>query len=189
MLKKEIRKKYKELRNSYSQQEIDILSNDCFKILLDKFPLKDKKIGVFLPISNSKEPNTFLLLNQFDLISSNFYAPISNNATFEMDFYRIESYDYLTKGAFGILEPRNKFIIQPSELDVILIPLLAFNLQGHRVGYGKGFYDRYFNRTNKNIVKIGISLFDSIEIIEDINPLDVPMNFCSTPRQFIDFKK
>lgn len=189
MLKNEIRKKYKELRNSYSQNEIDILSNDCFKILLDNSLLKDKNVGVFLPISNSNEPNTFLLLNQFDLTRSNFYAPISNNESCEMDFFKIESCNNLTKGAYGILEPPITTLIQPSDLDVVLIPLLAFNLQGHRIGYGKGFYDRYFNRTNKEIVKIGISLFDAMEIIEDVNPLDVPMNFCATPRQFIDFKK
>ena len=189
MLKNEIRKKYKELRNSYSQNEIDILSNDCFKILLDNSLLKDKNVGVFLPISNSNEPNTFLLLNQFDLTRSNFYAPISNNESCEMDFFKIESCNNLTKGAYGILEPPITTLIQTSELDVVLIPLLAFNLQGHRIGYGKGFYDRYFNRTNKEIVKIGISLFDAMEIIEDVHPLDVPMNFCATPRQFIDFKK
>ena len=189
MLKKEIRKKYKELRNSYSQQEIDLLSMNCFAVLQENFSLKNKNVGVFLPISNSNEPNTFLLLNQFDLPRSNFYAPISNNESCEMDFFKIESCNNLTKGAYGILEPPIKTLIQPSDLDVVLIPLLAFNLQGHRIGYGKGFYDRYFNRTNKEIVKIGISLFDSMEIIEDINPLDVPMNFCATHRQFIDFKK
>jgi 5-formyltetrahydrofolate cyclo-ligase len=189
MLKNEIRKKYKILRGSYTQKEIDLLSMDCFKVLQEYFSLKNKNVGVFLPISNSNEPNTFLLLNQFDLTGSNFYAPISNNESCEMDFFKIESCDNLTKGAYGILEPPNKTLIQPSDLDVVLLPLLAFNLQGHRIGYGKGFYDRYFNRTNKKIIKIGISLFDAVEIIEDINPLDVPMNFCATPRQFIDFKK
>ena len=189
MLKKEVRKKYKELRNLLSSQEIDTLSLQCIKNLMDNIPLAEKNIGVFLPIKHAKEPNLFLFLNEFNLLQTRIYAPISNQETFEMDFYRVLSKQDLSIGAFGIPEPKNTQIIDPMDLDVILLPLMAFDNSGHRIGYGKGFYDRYLNRTKKELITIGISLFDVIETFDDVDSFDVPMTHCSTPQRFIDFNK
>ena len=189
MLKKELRKKYKDLRNLLSSQEIDKLSLQCFKNLLDNIQLAGKNIGVFLPIEHAKEPNIFLFLNEFNLLQTQIYAPISNQETFEMDFYRILSKQDLSIGAFRIPEPTKTQKIAPIDLDVILLPLLAFDRSGHRIGYGKGFYDRYLNRTKKELIKIGISLFDNFDTFDDVDSFDVPMTYCSTPQRFIDFTK
>ena len=110
---------------------------------------------------NTPEPNIFLFLNEFNLLQTQIYAPISNQETIEMDFYRILSKQDLSIGAFGIPEPAKTQKIDPIDLDVILLPLMAFDRSGHRIGYGKGFYDRYLNRTKKELIKIGISLFDN----------------------------
>lgn len=188
MLKRELRKKYKELRKAFSVQEVDKLSNKCFKILIENFDFKNKNVGLFLPIPYSNEPNIFLLFPNLDLTITKVYAPVSNKETFEMEFYQIDMIQDLKEGMYGIPEPPKKHMIHPEELDIILLPLLAFNQDGQRIGYGKGYYDRFLNKTKKEIIKIGISLFDQIEKFDEIDPNDVPMTFCITPERCINFK-
>ena len=72
-------------------------------------------------------------------------------------------------------------------LDLIFIPLLAYDLEGHRVGYGKGYYDRFLKLTNKSSLKIGLSFFDPINKIQDIDDNDVKLDYCITPTQVHKF--
>ena len=74
------------------------------------------------------------------------------------------------------------------KIDIIFIPLSIFDLSGHRVGYGKGYYDRFLKSLNSNTVKIGLSLFEPVEEIIDINNDDVSMDICVTPNSIYDFK-
>jgi len=64
---------------------------------------------------------------------------------------------------------------------------LAFDIYGFRVGYGKGFYDKYLLDSKENLLKIGISLFDEAEVIDDINQFDIKMNYCITPNKIYEF--
>ena len=88
---------------------------------------------------------------------------------------------------FGIKEPNdgNHFIIE--NLDIIFIPLLAFDIEGHRVGYGKGYYDRFLKLTNNSTLKIGLSFFDPINKILDIDDNDVKLDYCVTPKKVHKF--
>jgi 5-formyltetrahydrofolate cyclo-ligase len=86
-----------------------------------------------------------------------------------------------------VLEPVGYEIIEPQLLDVIFVPLLAFDIKGYRVGYGKGFYDRYLTRCAQDVVKIGFSYFDALECIDDVNEYDVPLNYCITPTRVYEF--
>jgi 5-formyltetrahydrofolate cyclo-ligase len=69
----------------------------------------------------------------------------------------------------------------------VLIPLLAFDRKGHRVGYGKGYYDRFLRTCRKDVVKIGFSYFDPVEKIEDASRYDVRLNYCITPNDIYRF--
>jgi 5-formyltetrahydrofolate cyclo-ligase len=71
----------------------------------------------------------------------------------------------------------------------VLIPLLAFDRQGFRVGYGKGFYDRFLSLLSQKTIKIGLSNFAPVERIEDINKYDVKMDFCVTTEQVWHFSQ
>ena len=79
----------------------------------------------------------------------------------------------------------NHFKIE--NLDIIFIPLLAFDIEGHRVGYGKGYYDRFLKLTNNSTLKIGLSFFDPINKILDIDDNDVKLDYCVTPKQVHKF--
>ena len=91
---------------------------------------------------------------------------------------------------WGILEPMEETSVRlnPTDIDVIFIPLLAVDTQGHRVGYGKGFYDRFLAQAKPDVIKIGLSLNEPIEPIEDLNTFDVALDFAITPLSTYRFR-
>jgi 5-formyltetrahydrofolate cyclo-ligase len=93
------------------------------------------------------------------------------------------------KSEWGILEPMEETAVRlnPKDVDIIFIPLLALDTNGHRVGYGKGFYDRFLASTKPDVIKIGLSLEEPIEPIEDINPFDIGLDFAITPKSVYRF--
>jgi 5-formyltetrahydrofolate cyclo-ligase len=105
----------------------------------------------------------------------------------EMEAVLVEKDGLFIKNKFNILEPIGGDLVQPRQLDLIFVPLLAFDARGYRVGYGKGYYDRYLTQCRADAIKIGFSFFDAIEYIEDIDEFDVPLNFCITPHRIYEF--
>jgi 5-formyltetrahydrofolate cyclo-ligase len=91
------------------------------------------------------------------------------------------------EAAFGLTQPKTGRKVPASEIDLILVPLLAFDKKGHRLGYGKGFYDRYLGACRQGVLKIGLSWFEPIEEIPEINGLDIPLSHCVTPHQLYVF--
>lgn len=188
MTKQELRNKYKILRNELDQIAIDQLSRACFKNLFSDFDLENKNVGIFLPIPSKNEPNTFLLLSEFSSNSINYSAPKIDKDSDKMDFYSISNENQIEYGLFRIPEPLSKNKIELTSLDIILIPLLCFDFKGNRVGYGKGYYDRLLKNAPEKLLKVGISIFNEPEKIDDVNSTDVKMDFCLTPLKVISFK-
>lgn len=87
----------------------------------------------------------------------------------------------------GIPEPVGGTVTEPSEIDLILMPLLAFDKRGHRVGYGKGFYDRFLRSCRADCIKAGLSLFPPEEKIDDVAEFDQPMTMAITPESVFRF--
>ena len=85
-------------------------------------------------------------------------------------------------------EPVSGIKIIPSQLDVIFIPLLAYDRIGNRVGYGKGYYDRFLTKCEAKTILIGLSFFTPEEVITP-EATDIPLNFCVTPHNIYTFKK
>jgi len=69
----------------------------------------------------------------------------------------------------------------------VIVPLLAIDKRGHRVGYGKGYYDKLLSQCKPTCMKVGVTLFEPIEEIEDVNEMDVPLDYCLTPASYIKF--
>ena len=90
---------------------------------------------------------------------------------------------------FGIREPIRTKYIDPSILEVIIVPLLIFDLHGNRVGYGGGYYDRFLTNLDLNVLKVGLSLFDPIDKISDIKDYDMPLDLIVTPKKTYGFSK
>jgi len=96
--------------------------------------------------------------------------------------------DLFANSPWGIPEPVGGRVMEPHEFDVVLIPLLAFDVNGHRVGYGKGFYDRYLASCRPDCLKIGISFFESLAPIDDVEAHDIALDMAICPTQVYDFR-
>ncbi|NTE05296.1 5-formyltetrahydrofolate cyclo-ligase [Agrobacterium tumefaciens] len=186
MLKAEIRKKASKDRSVISDEKYQLLNNG----LLNEFVALDfsniKTLHIFLPIKEKKEPNTFLLI---EWLTANHpqIKIIVPKADFETALITNHEYlgvDDLQRNIYDILEPQ-KGIIYNGEIDMVIIPLLAFDKYGYRVGYGKGFYDRFLE--NINAQKIGLSLLPAIDKIDDVNEHDIRLDFCIIPTETIKF--
>ena len=180
-----LRSHYKKKRLSLTKQEVDQLSQRVCK-QLDKIDIwKLKHYHIFISISKYNELDTSFIINKLQSEQKIIIVPkISNN---ELVHIAINDETEFGLNEFGIKEPNdgNHFIIE--NLDIIFIPLLAFDIEGHRVGYGKGYYDRFLKLTKNSTLKIGLSFFDPINKILDIDDNDVKLDYCVTPKQVHKF--
>ena len=87
------------------------------------------------------------------------------------------------KNEYNIPEPVDGIEVRSNKIDVVFVPLLAFDKKGHRVGYGKGFYDKFLSECKPNAIKIGLSFFDPEELITDVFDGDIKLNYCVTPNE------
>jgi 5-formyltetrahydrofolate cyclo-ligase len=189
MTKQELRYKYKFLRKELDDATIDELSRACFRILFANFDLTNKLVGIFLPIQAKKEPNTFLLIAELLKEKTSYFAPKIDVGEDVLNFYPIRNLDHIALGPYQIPEPLSEEKIELNKLNIILIPLFCFDSKGNRVGYGKGYYDRLLENAPQHLVKIGISLFDEIEIIDDVRDNDIPLDYAITPKKMIQFAR
>jgi len=180
-----LRSHYKKKRLSLTKQEVDDLSQRVCK-QLDKLNIwKLQHYHIFISILKYNELDTSFIINKLKSEQKIIIVPkISNN---ELVHVSINDETEFSLNEYGIKEPNNgnHFIIE--NLDIIFIPLLAFDIEGHRVGYGKGYYDRFLKLTNNSTLKIGLSFFDPINKILDIDDNDVKLDYCVTPKQVHKF--
>ena len=180
-----LRSHYKKKRLSLTKQEVDHLSQRVCK-QLDKLSIwRLKHYHIFISISKYNELDTSSIINKLKSEKKIIIVPkISNN---ELVHIAINDQTEFSINEYGIKEPNNGHHFITENLDLIFIPLLAFDLEGHRVGYGKGYYDRFLKLTNKSSLKIGLSFFDPINKIQDIDDKDVKLDYCITPTQIHKF--
>ena len=179
MLKSEIRTLMLKKRKSYTNLEKN--SKLICERLFHHFNFnKINIVHLFLPIKEKKEIDTFLIINELKskYNKCEIVVPVMNfnSKTLLHKYYS----DTLYKNRYGILEPLDsKIFTNNNAIDIILVPLLAFDLNGNRVGYGGGYYDRFLKDCN-NSIKVGLSLEDPISLIKDINEYDIKLDYCIT---------
>lgn len=181
MTKTELRKKYKALRRSLSENDIEELSLSLANQVL-KLPIWDHSFyHIFLTIAEQKEINTDYILNVLSGKDKNILISKSDFDSGDMTHFLLTDNTAIKKNHYNIPEPIDGIEIANEKIDVVFIPLLAFDNKGNRVGYGKGFYDRFLAKCRPETVKIGLSFFEAEENIEDTYHGDVSLNFCVTP--------
>jgi 5-formyltetrahydrofolate cyclo-ligase len=189
MVKKEVRKLFIEKRNSlqiYEMEEMSAKIVDNFRsialqgaqCLLSYYPIPERNefnvtdCEQLLSLENPKLQIAWPVLSQDGVT---------------MEAVAVDKDTALVKNRFDIYEPVGGEVINAQLVDVVFVPLLAFDTKGYRVGYGKGYYDRYLARCAQDVVKIGFSFFEAIEATDDINEFDVPLNYCITPMRVYEF--
>ncbi len=188
MNKKALREKYKKLRSQLSQEEIDNLSRDIANRLLPLSIWDKSYYHVFLPISRQKEINTEFIMHILYGKDKHVLVPKSNFEDHTLDHILLTDSTKLKVNSWGIPEPVDGIAITEDKIEVVFIPLLAFDQNGNRVGYGKGFYDYFLAKCNPETIKIGLSFFAAEEEINGIIPSDIRLDLCVTPLETYYFK-
>ena len=187
MNKATLRTHYKRLRKALSQEQIEDDSLQIANQLL-LLPIWDHEFyHIFLSIIEHKEVNTDYLLNILSGKDKHIVISKSNFATREMSHVLLTDNTKIKKNKWHIPEPINGIPIASQHIDVVFVPLLAFDLHGHRVGYGKGFYDRFLKHCKADTLKIGVSFFEAETQISDILESDITLDYCITPEKIYRF--
>lgn len=190
MLKKELRLKYKLFRNQLSEKELDEKSLAIANKVLT-LPIWEKTyFHIFLPITEQKEVNTELILHLLAGKDKEIILSKSDFETRNLTHFLLTDNTKIKKNEYNIPEPVDGIEVPTSKIEVVFVPLLAFDKTGNRVGYGKGFYDKFLNKCKPDTIKIGLSFFEPEEVIEDVFESDVKLDYCVTTKEvFVFFKK
>ena len=188
MDKSQIRTRYKELRKELSEIEVMdkslLIANRCLEL-----PFWEEKIfHLFLTLEDQNEVDTALILTLLQGKDKEVVVPKIADAE-QLQHFLLTDQTRFQKNALGIPEPVSGIEIEASKIDVVFVPLLAFDNKGHRVGYGKGYYDRFLATCRPNCIKVGLSFFEKEQDSFIIEPTDIPLDYCVTPEKIYRFSK
>ncbi len=143
----------------------------------------------YWPIEENHEPNTHLFTAylEFKFPELHILYPRSDFQQNKMQAILVNEETRFSKNGHHIYEPEYGTIIAPENIDLVFVPLLAFDKKGYRVGYGNGFYDRFLQHCRKDCVKTGFSYFEPLDSISDCDDFDVPLDLCITSQNIYVF--
>lgn len=187
MTKQELRQAYKQKRKELSAETIETYSLEISNQLL-QLPIWDFSFyHIFLSITEHKEINTHYILNILSGKDKNIVISKTLFKTLQMRHYLLLDTTIIKKNSWNIPEPVDGIEIDSHKIDVVFVPLLAFDKQGHRVGYGKGFYDTFLSGCRPETLKVGLSFFEAEERITGVFESDVALDYCVTPQAIYSF--
>jgi len=191
MKKKDIRHYFKDRRMQLAALQTSRM-DDLMLIQFQKLPIEiPALIMTYAPIEKWNEFNPQQVTDYCYFKNPNqqllypFLVDLEGNA--EMIAVIADENTAFEENQFGIDEPVNGLDVSQSAIDMVIVPLLGFDTKGFRVGYGKGYYDRFLKQCRKDCIKVGFSYFEPVDRIEDANPLDVPLDFCITHEKIYSF--
>jgi|ERR1044071_2987041 5-formyltetrahydrofolate cyclo-ligase len=182
MTKAEARVFYLKKRQALSDAERDEFNRQIHKRILESTYFQEARtVHIFLSLERTQEPDTWKLLEQ----KKTFVIPRINSAGTLDNFY-YEGLGQLKQSRFGILEPTDGIPANVSKIDFVFVPLAAYDVEGNRVGYGKGYYDKFLKDVRPDCIKAGLSFFEPAEKFSDVQAHDVPIDICFTPTALHD---
>lgn len=183
-----------EARKKLLKQRKNLTANECIKLddlLLIQLQKLDWShvhcLASFYPLEQHNEPNTLLFAKYLKAVIPNLKMayPIIHTNDLVMQFYA--ETETLHQNRYGIMEPLPTQLVLAGSIDAVLVPLIGVDKLGHRIGFGKGFYDKYFANFPKDKPRIGVSYFEPIPNIQDTHEFDVPLTHCITPWNSYEF--
>ena len=187
MTKNELRKIYKDKRTALTLDSLDDLSlaiaNKCLELLIWQHDF----YHLFLQIAKQREVNTEFLLHILQGKDKNVIVSKSNFNTNEMTHFLLTENTKLVVNSYGIPEPEDGISINTEKIAVVFVPLLCFDKHGNRVGYGKGFYDRFLSLCSKETIKVGLSCFEVLSQTIESSENDISLDYCVTPEKVYSF--
>ncbi|GGD77760.1 5-formyltetrahydrofolate cyclo-ligase [Emticicia aquatilis] len=188
MQKQDLRKEYLQKRKALTEMEVEGFSRKIHDWFFRSIPVHAyATIHTFLPIKRNNEIDTWLIINTLQKdFATNIVIPKSHEDG-TMSHYLLTKDTVFEENKWKIPEPISNIHHQASSIDLVLIPLLCFDKKGYRVGYGKGYYDRFLAECRPDVMKIGLSIFEPVDEISDVDEFDVKMDYCITPKRIWDF--
>lgn len=190
MTKAELRKLSLQQRKQLSAGNIELYSQQICNSFFSSFNLQTVRyLHVYLPIQRLQEVNTWLIIHrlQAEYCHIRIAIPKTNSHDLSMESYVWDEHLLLKENKWGITEPAAGNLVTAQDIDMILMPLLGFDEKGYRAGYGKGYYDRFLEKCNKDIIKIGLCCLTPVSRITDVNSFDIRMDYCITPDKVWQF--
>jgi 5-formyltetrahydrofolate cyclo-ligase len=189
MTKKELRSIYRQKRMQFTSSE-KMKLDDLLLIQLQQQPLPAiQTLFCYWPIEQYNEPDTQLFCDFLEFRNPGLIItyPVVDAEKSNMKAVIINEETLFERKAFNVMEPKGTQILNPEEIDLVFVPLLCFDTKGFRIGYGKGYYDRFLAACSKDCLKIGFSYFAPVEEIPDKHDFDVPLDLCVTPQTIYVF--
>jgi len=191
MTKNDVRNIYKEKRLQLSLSQTEKM-NDLMLIQFQRLVIDiPALIMTYSPVKalNEFDPQGITDYCYFKNPEQQLFYPlmIKNTKNCEISAVIVDDNTSFEVNKFGIEEPIDGIDMIPTEIDMFIVPLLGFDKKGHRVGYGKGCYDRFLKKCRRDCIKIGFSYFDAIEKIEDTDKYDIKLDYCITPERSFTF--
>ena len=184
MLKSELRQRYLSKQKAISEQDRVAKSRSISELFFTNFDLDlITHLHSFIPIARFNEVDTYLILQtvwqKFPHVVT--VVPRVDFNTGEITNLKFDRATALVRNVWDIDEPSHNESIATEEIGLVLVPGVCFDVRGHRVGYGKGFYDRFLKTCRPDCLKVGLSFFDPVESIEDMHGGDVRLDVLITP--------
>lgn len=191
MIKSNLRHIYKERRQQLTNAQLTIL-DDLLLIQFQKLPVDiPALIMTYAPITkwNEFDPLEITDYCYFKNPEQQLFYPLITDsaAVLTMMPALVNDATIFELSAFGFSQPVDGIEVSPEEIDLVIVPLLAFDKKGYRVGYGKGHYDKFLKKCRKDVIKVGFSYFEPVDAIQDINVYDVPLDYCITHEKIYIF--
>lgn len=186
--KKELRLKYKRIRELFTSEEVEEGSMEIANNLLNLPIWGYQYYHLFLSISEKREVDTQAILHILQGKDKNVVLSKADFDENSLTNFLLTDSTIIKVNEWGIPEPIDGIEIPASKIDVVFIPLLAFDEKGNRIGYGKGFYDRFLSQCKSDVIKVGLSFFSAEEEPLEVDPHDVPLDYCVTPEKIYNFK-
>jgi 5-formyltetrahydrofolate cyclo-ligase len=186
MLKAELRKKYMQKRKALSTDEAFLLSENIFENFINYFkPISGQKVHIFIPIEKFNEIRTEIFVNYFLGRNISVFVPkIVDTQLISIEIFADSKFEL---NNWGISEPISNEDSGVLDFDFVITPLIYCDSKGNRVGYGKGFYDEFFESVSNNTKKIGVNYFNPDENIDDVWENDIPLDYLVTPAEVLSF--
>ncbi len=187
MSKDFLRKKYKNLRSQLPSNELEDRSLAIANNLAQLPIWQGQYFHVFLPIISLLEVNTENILHLLAGKDKEIVISKSDFETRQMSHFLLTDGTKIKVNSYGIPEPVDGLEVPVKKIDLVIVPLLAFDKHGNRVGYGKGFYDKFLASCRPDVIKIGVSFFDPEVEIKDLFEGDIKLDYCVTPEKVYKF--
>lgn len=175
-------------RQALSAAEVAHRSQQLCEQLFRHFPVAEWHwLHLFLPLARRNEPDTWRIIHRIwaEKLAVRLAVPMVQPDGVSLQHYQLSPDTPLRSNRWGIPEPAAtaETVVPPAAFDAVLVPLLAVDATGHRVGYGGGFYDRFLAQCGPHARFIGLNVLDETPVagLADVLPTDVPLHACLTP--------